>query len=284
MLIKPYLELVRIPGIFTAFTNILLGFFISQSTTVDWFSLLPLLVTSGFLFLAGMALNDYFDYKIDVRERPNKPLPSGKISKKFALYIGFSFLIIANIISSFVGFEAVIITIIMTILILAYDIKLKSIPIVGIINLSSIRFANVILGGSAVILNQELFIVAIPIGIFISAISIFAKIERSKYSKNIEILNVVLIIITIISVVIITHNGNFIHYVFLILFIVSIFIPFFVYRGKTSKYMQKKISYLLSIIILDAIIISAFSDISFGIFTILLYVPAYFILRQIYLT
>src|SRR3990172_8486019 len=144
-MMKLYFQLVRFPGIFTAFSNIFLGFFIYSEFTVDWFNLFPLLATSGFLFLAGMTLNDYFDYNIDKNERPDRPLPSGKISRKAALYLGLTLFVAANISASFVGFQAVIISIIMTILILAYDIKLKNIKTLGILNLSSIRFLNVIL-------------------------------------------------------------------------------------------------------------------------------------------
>jgi len=50
MAIKSYLQLVRIPGVFTAFTNILVGFFVTQSTNIEWVSLGPLLATSGMLF------------------------------------------------------------------------------------------------------------------------------------------------------------------------------------------------------------------------------------------
>ena len=78
-MIKHYFQLVRFPGIFTTFTNILVGYFFVNSTNIEWLSLAPLLCTSGFLFLAGMSLNDYFDYKIDKLDRPTRPLPSDKI-------------------------------------------------------------------------------------------------------------------------------------------------------------------------------------------------------------
>jgi len=232
-----------------------------------------------------MTLNDYFDYKIDVKERPNRPLPSGKIPKLHALYIGFCFLILANLISAFVGLESVIVTTIMTILIITYNVKSKKISKLGVVNLAVIRFLNVVLGGTAIGFNQELFVIAIPIGILVSAISIFAKIESANYFKNIEIFNVILVIGAIIAVIIITFDGNLIHYVFIILFSASIFIPFFGYRKKTPEHIQKKVTFqLLSITLLDAAIISAFSEELFAIIAAALYIPAYFTLYKIYLT
>ena len=224
-MIKSYLQLVRIPGIFTAFTNILLGFFIVQHTNINWDFLGPLLTTSGFLFIAGMSLNDYFDYKIDKKESPNRPLPSGKISRKTALGIGLGSLLFANVIASFVGLQSLVVSLVMTILILSYDIKLKKYAVFGIINLSSIRFLNVILGTTIVTITLEMIWFAIPIAIFVAGISILAKTERSSSSKIIENLNIIFIVATIIYVLVITFDGKFVHYVFFGIFIFAVFLP-----------------------------------------------------------
>ena len=65
-MLKNYLQLVRFPGIFTAFSNVLLGFFVSQNINFDWILLVPLIISSGSMFLAGMALNDFFDFNEDI--------------------------------------------------------------------------------------------------------------------------------------------------------------------------------------------------------------------------
>ena len=161
-MIKNYLQLVRIPGIFTVFTNILLGFLAVQKINTEWLFLGPLLVTSGFLFLAGTTLNDYFDYNIDTRERPNRPLPSGAIPRKTALYLGLTFLVGANISSAIVGIQSLVLSLVITALVVSYNAKLKKIPILGILNISSIRFLNVILGTTIVTFNVQIIWFAIP--------------------------------------------------------------------------------------------------------------------------
>ena len=35
----------------------------------------------GAFYTAGMILNDLLDYEVDVRERPERPLPSGAVSR-----------------------------------------------------------------------------------------------------------------------------------------------------------------------------------------------------------
>ena len=284
-MIKSYFQLVRFPGIFTAFSNVLLGFFIYSEFIVDWFNLFPLLTASGFLFLAGMTLNDYFDYNIDKNERPDRPLPSGKISRKAALYLGIALFVAANISASFVGFQAAIISVIMTILILAYDIKLKSIKIIGILNLSSIRFLNVILGSSIVLFNFEIIWISIPIAIFVAGISILAKTENSIYPRKAKITNLVLVLFTISYVAVLTHDKGSIHWLILGMFVVVNYLPWMVIKEKSSKTTQKIVTIqLLSIPILDAILVMAFSNVVFAIVTLSMIFPAYVALRKLYLT
>ena len=40
---------------------------------------------SSCLYLAGMALNDYADREVDAVERPDRPIPSGRVTPRFAL-------------------------------------------------------------------------------------------------------------------------------------------------------------------------------------------------------
>lgn len=285
-MIKSYLQLVRIPGIFTTFTNIFLGFFAVQGTDIAWQSLGPLLIASGFLFLGGMALNDYFDYFKDKKERPERPLPSGRIARKSALYVGLSFLLAANLFSLMISFESVLISLIMSSLIFSYDIKSKKIPVIGLINLSSIRFLNVILGSTVVSFNPEIIKYAIPIAIFVTGISILAKTESSGYSKKTLRINLVFILITIIFVVIVINGqGEFINLIFLVPFLAAVFVPFMMFNEKTSRDVQKKVTFqLLAITILDGVLISSISNPIYGMMAFLMYIPAYLTVRKLYFT
>ena len=97
---KDFFQLVRFPGIFTAFSNVLIGYFFLFNLEIIY---LPfLLAISGLLFCSGMIFNDYFDYSIDKKERSFRPLPSGKFSKSTALLIAMVFVILANIFAFFI--------------------------------------------------------------------------------------------------------------------------------------------------------------------------------------
>jgi heme O synthase-like polyprenyltransferase len=277
---KEYLQLVRLPGIFTAFSNVLIGYFFSFSFNSEIIFLPYLLATSGMLFCSGMIFNDYFDYNLDKKERSFRPLPSGKISKHNALLIGFIFLILANISASFLGFDSLIISLILSCIILFYNLKLKSISFLGIFNLSLIRMLNILLGFSIIGISFEFIQYLLPLGIFVVGISILAKNEIKSNLVIYKKLNKIIIIITIASVsILVINNFQFESLLFLGLFsFLSVYSLFF-------KKIQNQITVqLLSIILLDSILISFFVPLEFSILVSLLILPAYVISKKLYLT
>jgi len=84
---KPFLEILRPFNSLMASLAVILGAFISFGT----FFQLPfnsVILASFVVFLvcgSGNVINDYYDYEIDLVNAPNRPLPSGKITKKSAL-------------------------------------------------------------------------------------------------------------------------------------------------------------------------------------------------------
>ena len=277
---KEYFQLVRLPGIFTAFSNVLIGYFFSFSFNSEIIFLPYLLATSGMLFCSGMIFNDYFDYNVDKRERSFRPLPSGKISKQNALLIGFLFLVLANISASFLGFDSLIISLILSSIILFYNLKLKSISFLGILNLSVIRMLNILLGFSIIGISFEFIQYLLPLGIFIIGISILAKNEIKSNLLIYKKLNKIIIFITIASVsILLINNFQFESLFFLGLFsFLSVYSLFF-------KKIQNQITFqLLLIILLDSILISFFVPLQFSILVSLLILPAYAISKKLYLT
>ena len=83
--LKALFELVRIPGVFTAHADILAGALLAGAGMKQFPDLALLLIASSCFFSAGMALNDYFDRNIDMLERPNRPIPSGRMTHGAAL-------------------------------------------------------------------------------------------------------------------------------------------------------------------------------------------------------
>ncbi len=74
-----YLQLVRLPNLFTALADSLMGYWMIQPGS-RWSSTLGLvLLGTGCLYSAGMVLNDLCDVQQDRQQRPSRPLPSGRV-------------------------------------------------------------------------------------------------------------------------------------------------------------------------------------------------------------
>ena len=98
---------------------------------------------------AGNVVNDIFDYEIDKINRPDRPLPSGKISLNQAVAL-YSFLIfISLLISSFINPTAVIINFAALLLLFFYSFKFKKIVLFGNFTVAMLTGLAFIYGGVA---------------------------------------------------------------------------------------------------------------------------------------
>lgn len=70
--------LVRLPAVLSVPGDVLLGAAMSGRRTGG--RTLLLTGSSSLLYLAGMALNDWADREVDARERPERPIPSGRVA------------------------------------------------------------------------------------------------------------------------------------------------------------------------------------------------------------
>src|SRR5262249_22501360 len=127
-----YARLVRLPNVFTAAADILLAALIVGLPRVGW-SLPLLLIVSACLYSAGMVFNDVFDAKRDLRERPFRPIPSGRISLFTAFQLGVVLMVIAGIaaffadkVSQYWAGQAFVFAELIGLAVLAYDIWLKN--------------------------------------------------------------------------------------------------------------------------------------------------------------
>ena len=72
---------MRLPNVFTAMADVAMGFLFTDEAFQPLLTFILLLITSSCFYIAGMVLNDCFDVEQDRRERPQRPIPSGRISR-----------------------------------------------------------------------------------------------------------------------------------------------------------------------------------------------------------
>ncbi|MCK4310648.1 MAG: UbiA family prenyltransferase [Methanomicrobia archaeon] len=104
-----------------------------------------------FLFTAsGNALNDYFDIEIDKISHPERPLPSGKITRSNALIFSIVTFGIAIFISLFINSICFFIAVFALVLQLCYEKFFKKKGIFGNITISFLTALAFFFGGAAV--------------------------------------------------------------------------------------------------------------------------------------
>src|SRR4029077_12222760 len=88
MRILDFARLVRLPNAFTAMADICLGALVTGALPERLAPFLFLLLASTCLYWSGMVWNDYFDLEQDKRERPFRPLASGRVPVEAAFRLG----------------------------------------------------------------------------------------------------------------------------------------------------------------------------------------------------
>jgi 4-hydroxybenzoate polyprenyltransferase len=79
-----WLQLARISNTPTVVSNSVAGAVLA-STAAEVGEVAVVAGAMALFYTAGMILNDVLDYEVDVRERPERPLPSGAVSRPAAL-------------------------------------------------------------------------------------------------------------------------------------------------------------------------------------------------------
>jgi 4-hydroxybenzoate polyprenyltransferase len=142
-----------------------------------------LLGASSGLYLAGMVLNDVFDRAIDARERPHRPIPSGRVSFASAIGLGTALMAVGLLCAVAASAASISIAVLLAALVLGYDAFLKR-TFVGPWALGGCRFFNVMLGASAsaAVTTGPEVAVALLIGLYVVGISYFAQQEATGAS------------------------------------------------------------------------------------------------------
>ncbi|HMA61784.1 MAG TPA: geranylgeranylglycerol-phosphate geranylgeranyltransferase [bacterium] len=129
-IIRNYLELARPLNLFQAALAILVGYWLVQNPSIDLliFTMLTVLTfTAG-----GNAINDYFDLATDRINKPERVIPSGRISRNAALTFAIVMFVIGLLaMIPILNFYTAIIGISALILLIIYTPVLKNLVIIG---------------------------------------------------------------------------------------------------------------------------------------------------------
>lgn len=193
--IYSFLELMRPANIVTAFADILAGYaavggILIFGGALPGFSPDPaglgfLLLSTFGLYGGGVVFNDLFDADLDAEERPERPIPSGRVSWTGAFLLG-SVLLLAGISFAFqVHFMSGVLAFGIAVFALIYDKWAKHSNLWGPLFMGSCRGGNLLLGASILpaLLPQIWFIGLIPIA-YIAAVTLVSQGEVHGGSRT----------------------------------------------------------------------------------------------------
>lgn len=282
-----HLRLMRPANIITAIADILAGFAISGAA-VEVFSwelqgfpevlnsLLWLILATVGLYGGGIVFNDVFDAELDKKERPERPIPSGKASVLSASVLASILLIIgiagAWQVSSFSG----VIAILVAALAILYNAWGKHQLILGPINMGLCRGGNLLLGVSTFpeALQEMWYIALVPV-VYIAAITMISRGEVHGGNRK-AIIGGGAMYGIIISVIIILAFLSEIPWwqvmPFVLLFAYLIFRPLLkALKEMEPKFIGKAVKAgVLSLIVLNAALASVFAGWIYGLIVLLL--------------
>jgi 4-hydroxybenzoate polyprenyltransferase len=197
-----WLQLMRLPNLFTAMADVAMGFLLAHPR-VDWgdsWTLGLLLAASSCLYTAGMVLNDVFDFPLDCRERPERPLPSGRISLGAARRLGWGLLaagLILGLLASVLaqGMRPAVAALLLAGCVVLYDTRLKP-TLLGPLGMGACRALNVLFGASAAAApwRGAEALAAVAIGVYVAGITWFARREAHQ-SRRGELLAAALVML-----------------------------------------------------------------------------------------
>ncbi len=164
---NPYIEILR-PGnaLMGAITIILIAL-------IDRTFNLPIVLAMAAVFFetaAGNVINDYFDYNIDLINKPNRPIPSGRISLKNGRNYGYFLFamgtlcgfLITYLTGNWIPFAIVLIA---DVILYLYAYKLKATPLIGNITVGFMTGFGFVFGGFT-LNNPTIITTSIFLGFF----------------------------------------------------------------------------------------------------------------------
>lgn len=142
-----YVQLARPANLVTAAADVTAGYAIAGSP--GWEKLALLAGASMLLYAGGVVLNDAFDAHRDRIERPERPIPSGRVTRTGAFIVGAVLLLAGIGIANLVDTAGLLVATAIALAALFYDADAKHHRLLGPLTMATARGLNLLLGVSS---------------------------------------------------------------------------------------------------------------------------------------
>lgn len=290
------LRLMRPANIITAVSDILAGVAIAaciagNGSVPQWQSVMLLILSTIGLYGGGVMLNDVFDAALDKAERPERPIPSGLITKNIAAFFGTVLLLAGVIAAAGVPISgwfspSTFIAAAIAVCAVVYDKWMKHNSILGPLNMGICRGLNLLLGMSILpaVLQRYSYIAIVPV-IYIAAITMISRGEVHGGKKRTLYSAALLYAVVIAAILIAGFIRKQVGYtvIFAALFAIMIFPPLqkAVRTGEGPLIGKAVKAGVIALIVMNAAWAAAFGMINFALL-ILLLLPVSLLLAKLF--
>jgi len=200
-----YGRLLRLPNVFTAIADIMMGFLVVSLALEPVSVFVALAVASSLLYVGGAVLNDVCDVKQDRQERPHRPLPAGEIPIGQARSLAIVLLVSGVLAAWLAGYlvanrvaampwRSGTIAVALAVLVFSYDVVLKRTPL-GPIAMGGCRALNILLGMSLASMfsivdrpaslgfTDAQLVIAGGLGLYIVGVTLYARTEAVESNQ-----------------------------------------------------------------------------------------------------
>lgn len=292
---KAYAQLTRPANVVTAISDVIAGTAIATLYlgSVDWqwpveALLLVCLSTIG-LYAGGVVYNDVFDAKLDAEERPERPIPSGRVSLRSASLFGGVLFAIGVLAAGGVSLLSGLIAGAIVLSCLVYDKWAKHNVVFGPLVMGLCRGLNLLLGMSlfSAVLPQVWALACIPI-VYVAAITVISRGEVHG-GKRLPLLFAGLLYALVIAALVyfgVMRSGSVLGIAITAVFAMTIFMPLVrAIRTEAPGDIRKSVkSAVLALIFMNAVWVAATGSWQMTIFVLLLFPLSVWLAKQFAVT
>lgn len=229
-MLKAWIQLIRPSNVLTAISDVLAGVALAclflQSELPETESLIWITLSSMLLYTGGIVFNDVFDAALDKIERPERPIPSGKVKRSSAAILGTIAFSLGCFLAYQVNLTAFYIALAIVLMCLLYNGKAKHHFIAGPIVMGSCRGLNLLLGMAVLPDSLSYFYLAIVPIIYIAAVTNISRGEVYGNNKTAILVSMGLYALVILTLIYFAFvSKNYLAFIFILFFTVMIASP-----------------------------------------------------------
>ena len=291
MSLRPYFQLIRPANTVTAACDVLAGAAIAGGLALNNWPLLTCLgLASMLLYAGGVSFNDVCDVREDKKNRPERPLPSAKISYRQAWFFSISLSVLGIALAFYAvrwtgSYLSATLSLLIFLTAALYDKWAKHHLLSAPLTMGLCRALNLLLGMSVseAGFKEYAFMGGLPL-IFVAAITLTSQGETSGKNKEAIVVAMGLDVLIVASLIALGVRGS-LQLAFLLPFLglwwaLNLFTKIAAITDNRPEKVMRAVKYaVLSLIPLNACYAAGFNDWKYGLF-ILSFLPLSLVLAR----